>query len=101
MQGQQTQDVELDSTHYLKTLTELIDNINDEPRISPEVLHMILWSHINQLRTDPQREALLLEWKYKDDFLSTEHFHQNEQQMYRQIKWEQSYVMFFYLSIYH
>ena len=94
-------DVDIVSTHYLTTLTALIDNINDEPRITAEFLHTTLWSLMHQLRTDPKREALLLEWKYKTDFLSTEEYHQNEQQTCPQLKWEQSYVMFFYLCIYH
>lgn len=86
---------------YLATLTDIIDNINDEPHITPEFLHTKMWHYLNQLRNDPQRETLIEDWKYKSDFQSTEEYHQYEQKTCPQLKWEQSYTMFFYLCIYH
>ena len=91
----------IEPEHYLITLTNIIDNINDEPHITPEFLRMKLWPGLNQLRNDPQREDLIMDWKYKSDFLSAEDFHQNEQRIFDQLKMEQSYAMFFYICIYH
>jgi hypothetical protein len=93
--------VEQTKEHYLATLTDIIDNINDEPRITHELLHTKLWSYLDQLRNDPQRETLIKDWKYKSDFLSAEKCHRQDEKTYPPSKWQQSYTMFLYLCIYH
>jgi len=82
-------------------LTEIIDNINDEPSITSEILHNKMWHYLNQLRKDPQRETLIKDWKYKSDFLSTEDLYYIEENESLRLKWEKNYTMSFYLSIYH
>jgi hypothetical protein len=87
--------------HYLVTLTTIIDNINDEPRITHQLLHSKMWHHFDKLRHDPQRETLIKDWKYKSYFLSAEECHQSDENTSPQSSWEQSYTMFFYLLVYY
>ena len=86
--------------HYLATLTAIIDTINDEPRITHEILHTKMWQHFHKLRHDSQRETLIKDWKYKSYFLSAEECHQYDEKTSPQTRWEHSYTMFFYLLVY-
>jgi hypothetical protein len=87
--------------YYFDRLTTTMDNINDEPHITPEYLYNALWADIDQLRNDQNREVLLANWKYRDDFLGAEEQHQNGQKTCPLLTWAQSFTMFFYLCIYH
>ena len=94
-------DLENMEMDYLEHLTAIIDNINDEPHITPEYVHEQLWQGINQLRHDPEREARLADWKYSTDFCIAEEQHIDEKKACASVNWEQSFTMFFYLCIYH
>jgi hypothetical protein len=84
----------------LKNLTMVIDNINDENNITDEFLHEKIWDSMNMLRNDPNKDELISEWKYREDFICTENRHLNGEKFFL-THWEKSYVMYFYMCIYH
>ena len=85
----------------LNNLTNIIDNINDTESITDIYLHDNLWNKLNSLRTADNRNELLEGWKYESDFLDTERRHLNGEKMCPMLQWENSFVTYFYLCIYH
>jgi hypothetical protein len=87
----------------LLELTNLIDdcNYNKEPTITVNMLHERLWSGLNKLRTALNKDDIIPMWKYGLDFINTEKNHANNNQSFTIIDWEKSFVMEFWMGIYH
>uniref|UniRef100_A0A6C0IIQ1 Uncharacterized protein n=1 Tax=viral metagenome TaxID=1070528 RepID=A0A6C0IIQ1_9ZZZZ len=88
----------------LDALTNIIDNYNyaNEEHITPESLHEKLWYGFNSLRNAPNKEALMEGWKYKETFVCTEDSHKENKSHFKLIDdWEQSFVLHFWMCIYH
>ena len=89
--------------HELLELTTLIDDCNysNNTMITVEMLHERLWPGLNKLRMTPNKDDLIGSWKYKSDILSTERSHANSLQSFTNVDWENSYVLAFWMGIYH
>jgi hypothetical protein len=87
----------------LNELTNLIDDCNysKEPSITVKMLHERLWSRLNTLRLATNKDELIAEWKYKSDLISTEKSHENNNKDFDKVGWEQSFVLSFWMGIYH
>ena len=87
----------------LLELTMLIDQLNysNEPSITGEMLHKKLWTGLNKLRLATNKDDLISEWKYKSDIIATESSHENNSKSFTKVDWEKSYVMDFWMGIYH
>jgi len=87
----------------LAELTTLIDNNNNTNNhsLTPDMLHNILWSGLNRLRHSPNKKTIIEEWKYRSDLISTENSHANNNKQFVLIEWEKSFVLDFWMSIYH
>jgi len=86
-------------TELTQTIQQL--NYNNYITISPQLLHEKLWNGLNLLRNAPNKNELLADWTYKSEFMATEERHTNEDTQFTLTKWEESYVYFFWMCIYH
>ena len=84
-------------------LTILIDNCdyNNEPMITVERLHERLWPGLKNLRTATNKDDLIANWKYGSDITATERSHTNNGKHFTRLDWEKSYVLAFWMGIYH
>ena len=94
------------SKQELDDLTKIIDsyNYNDKNKeiITPAILHHELWNGLNKLRHAENKDALLEEWKYNTEFITTEKCHQNDVSQFKLLDiWEESFVLYFWMCIYH
>jgi hypothetical protein len=87
----------------LLEVTMLIDdcNYNKEPIITVDMLHERLWNGLNKLRLATNKDELIEEWKYKSDLISTEKSHENNNKDFDKVGWEHSFVLSFWMGIYH
>lgn len=87
----------------LNELTTLIDNFNykNNESITVEMLHDRLWTGLNKLRMATNKDNLISEWKYNLNFISTELRHTNKNKSFEKVEWEKSYVLDFWMGIYH
>ena len=87
----------------LAELTTRIDNYNYHQRndITADSLHTEFWEALHRLRLSPNRKAILEDWKYKGDLLCTEKTHANEAKQFTLLTWEKSFVLDFWMGIYH
>lgn len=82
---------------FLNTLTEKLEycNNNDDLK-TPADYYSILWDCIkvirNTIRSNPSID-FLSGWKYKDSFELTEHNHENDKQLFKDMLWEESYCL--------
>ncbi len=86
---------------YFEHLNDVFSNICTLDGITIEILHSLLWSDLNSLRNDPNKDKLISEWNFKDDFINTENSHADGKQPFDKVTWEQSYVYLFFMSHYH
>lgn len=92
------------SKQELDDLTKIIDYLNYENKeiITPTILHHELWNGLNKLRHAENKRAILEEWKYKTEFITTEKCHQHDVSHFKLIHlWEESFVLYFWMCIYH
>jgi hypothetical protein len=92
------------SKQELDDLAKIIDCLNYENKeiITPAILHDELWYGLNKLKHSQNQDALLEGWKYKTAFITTERCHQNNVSHFKLIHlWEQSFVLYFWMCIYH
>ena len=94
------------SEQELNNLTSLIDNYNYDNKkiITPAGLHETLWIGLNQLRNAENKTALLEGWKYSSQLSATESTHETKVSHFKKLEenlWEQSFVLYFWMCIYH
>jgi len=90
----------------LNNLTSLIDNYNYDmmETITPNEMYETLWVGLNQLRNSENKAALLEGWKYSSELSVTESTHETKVSHFKHIKdelWELSFVLYFWMCIYH
>ena len=90
-------------TQDMNRLTNDIDSYSYEfkDKITPGELHVKLWTSLDRLRNDPNKNNLIENWKYKNEFITTEVSHANGLQTCDLLTWEQSFVLNIWISIYH
>jgi hypothetical protein len=94
------------SEQELNNLTTLIDNYNYENKeiITPQGLHKTLWGGLNQLKNAENKSALLEGWKYSSSFTAAESTHETRVSHFKKLEeslWEQSFVLYFWMCVYH
>ncbi len=94
------------SEQELNNLTALIDNYNYENNqiITPQGLHKTLWGGLNQLKNAENKSALLEGWKYSSSFTAAESTHETRVSHFKKLEeslWEQSFVLYFWMCVYH
>jgi len=68
---------------------------------SPIQFAEILWNDCNDLIHHPDKEKTLENWKYGSEFKSTESWHQNGEQHYKDFTLEASFTTTLLMMIYH
>jgi hypothetical protein len=87
----------------LLELTTLIDDCNysKELTLTVDMMHERLWTGLNKLRTATNKDELISEWKYKSHIMSTDMSHEKNNKTFEKVDWEKSYVLDFWMGIYH
>jgi hypothetical protein len=92
---------------FLTEFTEKIDAYETCQWKTSNHVHSNLWNDISRLRREIANEnneknrQLFTEWKYKDSFELTEKNHQNQEQQFKDLPWEESFVLALLYFIYH
>jgi hypothetical protein len=97
---------------FLTEFTKKIDQYETCDWKTSNQLHSNLWSDISRVRreiaadnTNTNKNALHLQlfpdWKYKNSFELTEKNHEDHQQLFKDLPWEQSFVLAFLYFTYH
>jgi hypothetical protein len=83
--------------------TTIIDNLNynNNKTITTEDIYEIFWPHFQRLLKTPNKEALVKDWKYETQFIATEKSHANNCKDFDHLDWEHSFVLAFWMCIYH
>jgi hypothetical protein len=94
------------SEEELNNLTSVIDTYNYDKKetITAAGLHETLWKGLNQLKNAENKSALLEGWKYSSQFASAESTHELRVSHFKKLEenlWEQSFVLYFWMCIYH
>ena len=100
-------------TSFASFLTEFTKKIDQYERCDWKTsnhIHSHLWDDFSRLRREiannkNEHESLNLQlfsdWKYKDSFELTEKNHEDHQQLFKNLPWEQSFVLAFLYFTYH
>jgi len=95
---------------FLTEFTEKIDAYETCQWKTSNHVHSNLWNDISRLRREIANEnnenneinrQLFTEWKYKDSFELTEKNHQNQEHQFKDLPWEESFVLALLYFIYH
>jgi hypothetical protein len=80
----------VDTANSMNGFNETTDNIRDR-----------LWNGLNLIRNVSYKNLLVKEWKYEKVLQCTERDHKNGEKNFRLLDWETSYVVNFWMCIYH
>jgi hypothetical protein len=95
---------------FLTEFTKKIDQYETCDWKTSNHVHSHLWDDFSWLRREiannkNEHESLNLQpfsdWKYKDSFELTEKNHEDHQQLFKDLPWEESFVLAFLYFIYH
>lgn len=74
---------------------------NDELMQTTENIHQQLWSGLNCIINNPNKNLLIHNWKYKTEFNHTISQHANGNKQFKLLNWEASFTLYFWMCIYH
>lgn len=92
---------------FLTEFTKKIDQYERCDWKTSNHVHSNIWDDIYRLRREiaNNKNALYLQsftdWKYKESFELTEKNHETQQQLFKKLPWEESFVLAFLYFIYH
>ena len=96
---------EMSFESFLTSFSKKIDDYETRDWKTTNDVHFNLWNDISRLRRDLNKDTVPLslfdDWKYKISFELTENSHKNEQQIFKEMSWEESFALGFLYFIYH
>lgn len=96
---------EMSFESFLIQFTKKIDDYETRDWKTTNDVHFNLWNDISRLRREINKDTVPLslfdDWKYKISFELTENSHKNEQQIFKDMSWEESFALGFLYFIYH
>ena len=96
---------EMSFESFLIQFTKKIDDYETRDWKTTNDVHFNLWNDIYRLRREINKDTVPLplfdDWKYKISFELTEKTHKNEQQIFKDMSCEESFVLSFLYFIYH
>jgi hypothetical protein len=89
--------------YYLQEFTVLVDTANSTDGFieTTDGIYARLDPFLNFLREKGNKELLIKNWKYKEDFQFTERKHLNGDKAFQLLNWENSFAVCFWMCIYH
>lgn len=60
-----------------------------------------LWRDLDNLRNNRNKNNLISDWKYKNEFDCIEQWHQNGKKAFHKMSWENSFAVAMLFAIYH
>src|SRR5210317_1963619 len=96
---------EMSFESFLIQFTKKIDDYETRDWKTTNDVHFNLWNDISRLRREINKDTVPLslfdDWKYKISFELTENSHKNEEQLFKDMSWEESFALGFLYFIYH
>ena len=96
---------EMSFESFLTSFSKKIDDYETRDWKTTNDVHFNLWNDISRLRREINKDTVPLslfdDWKYKISFELTENSHKNEQQIFKDMSWEESFALGFLYFIYH
>ena len=96
---------EMSFESFLTSFSKKIDDYETRDWKTTNDVHFNLWNDISRLRRDLNKDSVPLslfdDWKYKISFELTENSHKNEEQLFKDMSWEESFALGFLYFIYH
>lgn len=96
---------EMSFESFLTSFSKKIDDYETRDWKTTNDVHFNLWNDISRLRREINKDTVPLslfdDWKYKISFELTENSHKNEEQLFKDMSWEESFALGFLYFIYH
>jgi hypothetical protein len=87
---------------YIFNLTYKLKKFNENKIGYPsEEIEKMVWSDIYLLLNDPNKKVILSKWEYGKSFFLTEKLHQNGYIEFTSKTWEQSFIIYLLMLLFH